>query len=157
MIFNIFDQNQDVVAGRTTRVASGYWPSGRIAGCREFSLRMSASTGQIPTGFGYVPNLFYWTAVNSAACQVGSIGARTAAKPGPGWTTSPPSKSCRTRSSLACSTDSATRRSSAASIGEQPGRTFPPGCQRMAAWAPSRFAPLAPVRTSRSLFRTTRK
>lgn len=28
MIFNIFDQNQDVVAGRTTRVASGYWPSG---------------------------------------------------------------------------------------------------------------------------------
>ena len=28
MIFNQFDPNQDVVAGRTTRVASGFWPSG---------------------------------------------------------------------------------------------------------------------------------
>lgn len=28
MIFNTFDPNQDVVAGRTTRVASGYWPQG---------------------------------------------------------------------------------------------------------------------------------
>lgn len=28
MIFNKFDPNQDVVAGRTTRVASGFWPNG---------------------------------------------------------------------------------------------------------------------------------
>jgi len=28
MIFNTFDPNRDVVAGRTTRVASGFWPSG---------------------------------------------------------------------------------------------------------------------------------
>lgn len=28
MIFNTFDPNRDVVAGRTTRVASGLWPSG---------------------------------------------------------------------------------------------------------------------------------
>ena len=28
MIFNIFDPNKDVVSGRTTRVASGFWPSG---------------------------------------------------------------------------------------------------------------------------------
>lgn len=28
MIFNQFDSNQDIVAGRTTRVASGFWPSG---------------------------------------------------------------------------------------------------------------------------------
>lgn len=28
MIFYTFDQNQDVVAGRTTRVASGFWPNG---------------------------------------------------------------------------------------------------------------------------------
>ncbi len=28
MIFNKFDPNKDVVSGRTTRVASGFWPSG---------------------------------------------------------------------------------------------------------------------------------
>ncbi len=28
MIFNTFDPNKDVVAGRTTRVASGFWPDG---------------------------------------------------------------------------------------------------------------------------------
>ncbi len=28
MIFNQFDPNKDVVAGRTTRVASGFWPNG---------------------------------------------------------------------------------------------------------------------------------
>jgi len=28
MIFNTFDQNKDVVSGRTTRVASGLWPAG---------------------------------------------------------------------------------------------------------------------------------
>jgi hypothetical protein len=28
MIFKLFDPNQDVVAGRTTRVASGFWPTG---------------------------------------------------------------------------------------------------------------------------------
>lgn len=28
MIFNTFDPNRDVVAGRTTRVASGFWPNG---------------------------------------------------------------------------------------------------------------------------------
>jgi len=28
MIFNTFDPNQDIVAGRTTRVASGLWPNG---------------------------------------------------------------------------------------------------------------------------------
>ncbi len=28
MIFNTFDPNQDVVTGRVTRVASGYWPDG---------------------------------------------------------------------------------------------------------------------------------
>jgi len=28
MIFNTFNPNQDVVAGRTTRIASGFWPSG---------------------------------------------------------------------------------------------------------------------------------
>jgi hypothetical protein len=28
MIFNTFDPNQDIVAGRVTRVASGYWPDG---------------------------------------------------------------------------------------------------------------------------------
>lgn len=28
MIFNQFDPNQDIVAGRTTRVASGFWPDG---------------------------------------------------------------------------------------------------------------------------------
>lgn len=28
MIFNTFDPNKDVVAGRTTRVASGFWPNG---------------------------------------------------------------------------------------------------------------------------------
>jgi len=28
MIFNTFDPNRDVVSGRTTRVASGFWPSG---------------------------------------------------------------------------------------------------------------------------------
>lgn len=28
MIFNTFDPNKDIVAGRTTRVASGYWPNG---------------------------------------------------------------------------------------------------------------------------------
>lgn len=28
MIFNTFDPNKDIVAGRTTRVASGFWPDG---------------------------------------------------------------------------------------------------------------------------------
>jgi hypothetical protein len=28
MIFNTFNPNQDIVSGRTTRVASGFWPSG---------------------------------------------------------------------------------------------------------------------------------
>jgi len=28
MIFNTFNPNQDIVAGRTTRIASGFWPSG---------------------------------------------------------------------------------------------------------------------------------
>lgn len=28
MIFNTFDPNRDIVAGRTTRIASGFWPSG---------------------------------------------------------------------------------------------------------------------------------
>jgi hypothetical protein len=28
MIFNIFDPNKDIVAGRVTRVASGFWPDG---------------------------------------------------------------------------------------------------------------------------------
>lgn len=28
MIFNTFDPNKDIVSGRTTRVASGFWPSG---------------------------------------------------------------------------------------------------------------------------------
>jgi hypothetical protein len=31
MIFNQFDPNQDIVAGRTSRIASGYWPSGLTA------------------------------------------------------------------------------------------------------------------------------
>jgi hypothetical protein len=30
MIFNQFDPNKDIVAGRTTRVASGFWPSGEM-------------------------------------------------------------------------------------------------------------------------------
>jgi hypothetical protein len=36
MIFNQFDPNQDIVAGRTTRVASGYWPSGLTAHSESF-------------------------------------------------------------------------------------------------------------------------
>lgn len=28
MIFNIFDPNRDIVAGRVTRIASGFWPNG---------------------------------------------------------------------------------------------------------------------------------
>lgn len=36
MIFNQFDPNQDIVAGRTTRVASGYWPSGLTSHSQSF-------------------------------------------------------------------------------------------------------------------------
>src|SRR6185503_4133529 len=36
MIFNQFDPNQDIVAGRTTRVASGFWPSGLTAHSQSF-------------------------------------------------------------------------------------------------------------------------
>lgn len=36
MIFNQFDPNQDIVAGRTTRVASGFWPSGLTAHSESF-------------------------------------------------------------------------------------------------------------------------
>lgn len=36
MIFNQFDPNQDIVAGRTTRVASGFWPSGLTTQSQSF-------------------------------------------------------------------------------------------------------------------------
>jgi len=53
MIFNTFNPNQDVVAGRTTRVASGFWQNGATASIQSNMVddfwSLTGSTGRSPS------------------------------------------------------------------------------------------------------------
>lgn len=59
MIFNTFDPNKDVVAGRSTRVASGFWPDGNTVASQSnfrddfWSLTGSAATPNPSYGTSY--------------------------------------------------------------------------------------------------------
>ena len=74
MIFKQFDPNQDVVAGRTTRVASGFWPSGLTNWSQSFfvddfwSLTGSSATPSpsYGTSFYDVRRTMYYTNVYPA-------------------------------------------------------------------------------------------
>jgi hypothetical protein len=66
MIFNIFDPNKDIVAGRITRVASGFWPTGLTNWSQSFfvddfwSLTGSVGTPSFGTSFFDVRRTMYY-------------------------------------------------------------------------------------------------
>ena len=72
MIFKTFDPNKDVVAGRTTRVASGFWPNGLTNWSQSFfvddfwSLTGSAGTPSYGTSYYDVRRTMYYTNVYPA-------------------------------------------------------------------------------------------